>query len=54
VARYDTLDGRETDARTGELVLVVKALEDTEELVGVLHVKAGAVVLHEEGEAATA
>src|ERR1700722_14351698 len=46
VARDDPLHGGQADAGAGKLGLVVKALEGSEELLGVSHVEAGTVVAH--------
>ena len=45
---HDALHGREPDARAVEVFRAVKPLEHTEQLVGVLHVEAHAVVLDEQ------
>src|SRR5690348_13184124 len=49
VQRRDPGHGGEADAGAGELGFGVQALERAEELVGVLHLEAGAVVAHAEG-----
>src|SRR5687768_15776988 len=48
MALDEAADDREAHTRPFVLVGMVQALEDTEELVGVAHVEAGAVVLDEE------
>src|SRR5450755_2866191 len=47
----DALHGGEADAGALELELAVQPLKGAEELVGVLHVEAGAVVANEESAA---
>src|SRR6185295_18354937 len=47
VAMDDPLDGGEANAGTGELLGCVESLERTEQLRGVLHVEARAIVLDE-------
>src|SRR5665647_528263 len=49
VAADDALHGGQTDTRAFELAGRVQPLEGAEELVGIGHVEAGAVVAHEEG-----
>ena len=49
---HDALDGREPDPGALELVWGVQALEGAEEVLGVAHVEAGAVVAYEERHAA--
>lgn len=46
--RQDPLRGHEADASSRELGVAVHALERTEELTGMLHVEADAVVPHVE------
>ncbi len=48
VALNDALDVGQTDARALKLSLAVQALEDAEQLVGILRIKAGSVVANED------
>src|SRR5690606_7558033 len=47
VAIDDALHRGEANARAGEFVHAMQALEGAEQLVGVLHIEAGAIVAHE-------
>ncbi len=49
MAPYDSLDGREPNAATLELVDAMKSLEDAVELVGMSHVEPGTIVPNKEG-----
>jgi len=46
VTLNDALDNGQADAGAFEFIAAVQALKDTEQLVGILHVEAGAVVAH--------
>lgn len=46
VPKNDPLDYREPDAGTGKLCLTVQTLEDTEQLIGVVHIEAGSIIVH--------
>ena len=48
MAMNDALDGCEAYAGAFELVSPVQPLEDTEQLVGILHVEADTIVFYED------
>src|SRR5260221_102003 len=54
VTANNALDGREPDPGALEFLIRVQALEHAEELLGIRHVEAGAVVAHEIGAAPVA
>src|SRR5271155_786127 len=45
---HDTMDGGQSHTRAFKVFVTVKALEDSEQFIGILHVEANAVVPHEE------
>jgi hypothetical protein len=47
VALDDLLHGRQADAGSLELISRVKPLEHAEQLAGIRHIEAGAVIAHE-------
>src|SRR6185312_16496556 len=53
VAADDPMRGRQSEAQAFELALRMQALKGTEELAGVAHVEANAVVAHEIDERVT-